>query len=108
MPISLLPQFSKIVEKLIKNRLLEFNILSNCQYVSRKHTSTADNLAAVIESVTEHLEHLNKCAMLSIDLRKAFDTLDHDILMEKLYIYSIIGMVPQGYVGSNFVFIVYK
>ena len=66
--ISLLPQFSKFIEKFIKNRLLEFlnkiNILSNYQYGFRKHTSVADALADVIESVSEHLEHLNKCAIL--------------------------------------------
>ena len=60
-------------------------ISSNCQYRLRKHTSTSDVLADVIESVSEHLENLNKCAILSIDLQyiynrsidlKAFDTLD--------------------------------
>ena len=80
---------------MIKNRLLEFlnkfNILSNCQYGFRKHTSTADALADVIESIYEHLEHLNKCTILSIDLHKAFDTLDHNILLKKLYIYGIRG-----------------
>ena len=80
---------------MIKNRLLEFlnkfNILSNCQYGFRNHTSIAYVLAGVIESVSEHLEHLNKYAILSIDLRKAFDTLDHDILLKNFYIYGIRG-----------------
>ena len=42
--------------------------------------STADALVDVIETVCENLETLNKCAILSTDLRKAFDTLNHDIL----------------------------
>ena len=110
-PISVLPQFSKNFEKLIKNRLLEFlnkfNILSNCQYGFRKHTSTAD----VIESVSEYLEHLNKCAILSIDLRKAFDTLDHDILLKKLYIYGIRGTsfdLFKSYLSNRMQYIIHN
>ena len=90
-PISLLPQFSKILEHLIKNRLLKlldtFNIISKCQYGFRNTISTADALVDVIETVCQKLGNLNKCAILSIDLRKAFDTLNHDILFKNLYIY---------------------
>ena len=46
----------------------------------------------VIETVCQKLENLNKCAILSIDLRKAFDTLNHDILLKKLYVYGIRGI----------------
>ena len=95
-PISLLPQFSKILEQLIKNRLLKFldkfNIISKCQYGFRNKISTADALVDVIETVCQKLENLNKCAILSIDLRKAFDTLNHDTLFKKLYVYGIRGI----------------
>ena len=95
-PISLLPQFSKILEQLIKNRLLKlldkFNIISKYQYGFRNKISTADALVDVIETVCQKLENLNKCAILSIDLRKAFDTLNHDILLKKLYVYGIRGI----------------
>ena len=71
-PISSLPQFSKILEQLIKNRLLQFldkfNIISKCQYGFRNTISTADALVDVIETVCQQLENLNKCAILSIDL----------------------------------------
>ena len=66
-------------------------MISNFQYGFRKHTPTADALADVIESVSDNLEHLNKCAILSIDLSKAFDTFDLAILLIKLYIYGIRG-----------------
>ena len=88
-PITLLPIFSKIIEQLIKIRILKllytFNIISQCQYGFRNKISTADALVDVIETVCENL---NKCAILSIDLRKAFDTLHHYILLKKLYVWE--------------------
>ena len=95
-PISLLPQISKIFEKLIKssisNLLNIFNILNDNQYGFRKNLSTSDALSDVLESVNTNLENLENCAFVSIDLRKAFDTLDHAILINKLYIYGIRGI----------------
>ena len=60
-PISLIPQLSKILDKLIKNQLLSFinkyNIISNCQYGFRKILfSTSDALADVVETVNANLE----------------------------------------------------
>ena len=52
--------------------------------------STSDALSEV--SVNTYLENVENCAIVSIDLRKAFDTLDHDILINKLYIYGIRGI----------------
>ena len=54
--------------------------------------STADSLVDVIETVIEKLENQNKCAILSIDLCKAFDTLNHYIIFKKLYVYGIRGI----------------
>ena len=92
----MLPTFSKILEQLIKNRLLtfldKFNIISQFQYGFRNKISTADDLVDVIETVCQKLENLNKCAILSIDLRKAFDTLNHNIIFKNLYVYGIRGI----------------
>ena len=105
---------------MIKNRLLEylnkFNILSNCQYVFRKYTSTADDLADVIESVSEHIEHLNICAILLIDLynlpmRKALDTFDHDILLKNLYMYGNRGTsfaINYSYLSNRMQYIIHN
>ena len=85
----MLPQFSKILEQLIKIRLLkcvyQFNIISKCQYGFRNKMLTADDLVDVIETVCEKLENLNKFSILSIDLLEAFDTLNNDIIFKKLY-----------------------
>ena len=61
-PISLLPQFSKLLEKLIKVRIFKFvnkfNIISDSQYWFR-NVSTSD----VIETVNLNLKHINNCAI---------------------------------------------
>ena len=91
--ISLLPQLSKILEKLIKVRftgyLNKYNIISDSQYGFRVNMSTSDALIDTIEFVTDALEKCDKCSMVSIDLKKTFDTIDHSILIKKLHLYGI-------------------
>ena len=84
------------MEKLIRVRILKFvnkfNIISDTQYGFRKNVSTSDALSDVIETVNLKLEHLNNCANVSIDLCKAFNTLDQDIIIINLSIYGIRGI----------------
>ena len=81
----LLYYYSKLLEKLINVRILKFlnkfKIISDSQYRFRENVSTSDALSDVIETVNLNMEHLNNCAIVSIDPCKAFDTLDHDILI---------------------------
>jgi len=63
-PISLLPQFSKILEKFFCNRL--------------------DNVIELIEKITDNVEKKLITAGIFIDLKKAFDTVNHEILLRKL------------------------
>ena len=92
-PISILPQISKYFEKIIKFRLVNFlnkySIIDKSQYGFRKNMSTGDALADVIETINDHLQNLKKCSVVSIDLKKAFDTVDHNILFKKLDHYGI-------------------
>jgi hypothetical protein len=95
-PVSVLPTFSKILERIMYDRVFLFiqknNILAQNQYGFRKGFSTED---AVIEMQARILEHLGKrewCLGVCMDLSKAFDTLDHAILLHKLEHYGLRGL----------------
>ena len=94
-PVSLLPQFSKILEKLFNKRLDKFlnkyNILSESQYGFRENRSTSLALMELIEDLTQALDDRMHTIGVFIDLKKAFDTIDHKILLNKLYHYGLRG-----------------
>lgn len=94
-PISLLPSISKILEKIIYNRLLEYletnNIIDENQYGFRKKRSTVDAITNLIGHITSNHENKKISLGLFIDMSKAFDTIDHNILLFKLDNYGIKG-----------------
>ena len=53
---------------------------------------TSDALSDVIETINLNFEHLNNCAIVSIELCKAFDTLDYEVLIKKRSIHGIRGI----------------
>ena len=95
-PISLLNTFSKIYEKFFLKRLQIFldkhSILYDGQFGFRKNRSTQYALASFLDYVTEALDRNEHVLSLFIDLSKAFDTLDHSLLLRKLYNYGIRGI----------------
>lgn len=87
-PISILPALSKILERAINTRLVnyleKYNLLSNNQYGFRKGRSTADAVSEVNNFIIGSLDVRKKCLAIFIDLAKAFDTVSIPLLLHKL------------------------
>ena len=94
-PISLLSIFDKIIEKLMHKRLYKFlethNILFENQFGFRKNNSTSLALIQITEKIKETIDNKKFGCGIFIDLRKAFDTVNHNILLNKLEHYGIRG-----------------
>ena len=95
-PISLLSNIDKIYEKILYNRLHSFltkhNILFPQQFGFRKSHSTSHAVLSISQKIYDALESGKFAYAVFIDLEKAFDTVDHSILLEKLNHYGIRGL----------------
>ena len=94
-PISLLTTFSKIMERLIYNKLFDFlvryGILFESQFGFRKGHNTTHATLDFVKAIEDALEKGEFAVGVFCDLSKAFDTLNHDILLAKLDHYGIRG-----------------
>ena len=94
-PISVLPIFSKILEKCIYKRLIEFfdknNILHKHQFGFRHRHSTATAILDLIHKINQAIDNKEYALTIFIDLTKAFDVIDHYLLLQKLHFYGIRG-----------------
>ena len=96
-PVSLLPLPGKLLEKIVHKRISEFweanNILSNNQGGFRKGHSTAATIADLTDDIFQQINHGNTTLAAFMDLRKAFDTVNLEILCFNLQHSGIKGKV---------------
>ena len=92
-PVSILPIFSKVLERVIYNRLMSYvdklHILSENQFGFRRNHSTYLALLQLYNKISSAIDQNEFTIWVFLDLSKAFDTVDHDILLEKLQHYGM-------------------
>ena len=95
-PIALLPSISKIFEYVfleqLSNYFIKNNLLSSQQYRFRANHSTELAALNLVDHLTYKLDSGNSPTDIYIDLSKAFDTLTHSILLDKMSFYGVKGV----------------
>lgn len=94
-PISILPVFSKALEKILYQRLVDFSnkwdLVTSSQFGFRKNCSTETALINQKEYILENFENKKFVLGVFLDFTKAFDCLSHGVLLKKLEAYGIRG-----------------
>lgn len=94
-PITLVPVISKIFERIMYDRIYNFlnkhNIFNENQFGFRKGASTSQACFTLVKAVTECLNEKRRIVAIFLDMSKAFDYVNHEQLLQKLYNYGIRG-----------------
>ena len=100
-PVAVLPCSSKILEKIMYNKLISFiqkhDILYNKQFGFRKNHSTETAIIELVSKLTDAIDKNKFTAGIFLDLSKAFDTVNHSIIITKLQHYGIRGVALEWF-----------
>jgi hypothetical protein len=92
-PISLLPVISKVLERCLYNKIIDFLIpkITNFQHGFLKNRSTTTQLLHVLSNINNILDKGDQTDVVYFDLSKAFDSVPHNLLLHKLKSFGICG-----------------
>ena len=117
-PISLLPTISKIFERVMFTQLYSYlnanNLLSEQQYGFRSQHSTELACVKLVDYITTEMDNIKKIktpTAIYLDLSKAFDTLNFNILLSKLQYYGINGIslsLIRNYLTNRFQYVQFE
>ena len=117
-PISLLPTISKIFERVMFAQLYSYlnanNLLSEQQYGFRSQHSTELACVKLVDYITTEMDNVKKIktpTAIFLDLSKAFDTLNFNILLNKLQYYGIDGIslsLIRSYLTDRFQYVQFE
>ena len=100
-PISLLSNLDKILEKLMYTRIVKFfnnnNLFYLFQFGFRQNCSTMHALISLTETIRKYLDEGKFACGIFVDLQKAFDMVEHDILLTKLEHYGVRGLANDWF-----------
>ena len=100
-PISLLTTVSKVMEKVVYNRVYNFLIktgqICDTQYGFRSNHSCEHAVAQLVGTVLKNLENKRTTISVMLDLSKAFDTIEHSIMIQKLELYGVRGICVEWF-----------
>ena len=87
-PISLISNFAKIYEKILKNRFDDFinknKLINERQFGFQRGKTTNDALSFIVNRIHDAFDNSKPCVTIFLDLAKAFDTVNHELLLFKI------------------------
>ena len=100
-PISLLTTMSKVMEKVVYKRVYQFltdtGQICETQYGFRSNHSCEHAIAQVVGSVLKNMEMNKSTIAVMLDLSKAFDTIEHSIMIKKLELFGVRGVCLEWF-----------